>query len=113
MHEVSVASEILQIVSENAKESNIKKVDKIILQVGEFTCIEDSLLQFAFEAMKEKGICENAQLFIKKIKATSYCDNCKEEFEVSYRNRLCPKCNNFGCNIVKGYELYLESIEGE
>ncbi|MBE6066471.1 MAG: hydrogenase maturation nickel metallochaperone HypA [Clostridium lundense] len=113
MHEVSVASEILEIVLENANESNIKKVDKIIIQVGEFTCIEESSLQFAFEAMKEKSICENAQLLIKKIKATSYCDNCKEEFEVGYTNRLCPKCNNFSSNIIKGYELYLESIEGD
>lgn len=113
MHEVSVISEVLQIAFETALENNLKKIDKIVLQVGEFSCIENSSLQFAFEAMRRKSICENAELFIKKIKATSYCDRCKEEFEVSYTNRLCPKCNTFGCNIVKGYELYLESIEGE
>lgn len=113
MHEVSVILEVLEIVEKDAKENNLKSIDKITLQVGEFTCIEESSLQFAFESMKKESICEHAKLLIKKIKAISYCDNCKEEFEVSYTNKLCPKCNNFSFNIIKGYELYLESIEGD
>lgn len=113
MHEVSVITEILEIVEKNAKENNLKSIDKITLQIGEFTCIEESSLRFAFESMKQESICKDTKLLIKKIKATSYCDDCREEFEVNYTNRLCPKCNKFSFNIVKGYELYLESIEGE
>ncbi|WP_432409223.1 hydrogenase maturation nickel metallochaperone HypA [Wukongibacter sp. M2B1] len=113
MHETAVISEVLKTVDENIKAYGLKRVDKIILGVGEFTCIEESTLRFAFDAMAKGTVCENSRLILDKIEATAYCDNCKETFGISYTKKLCPKCNKYSCNIVTGYELLLERIEGE
>lgn len=113
MHEISIISEVLEMANENAKIYNIKRIEKIILKIGEFTCIEENTLRFAFNSMSAGTICENAKLILEKIKASAYCDNCKENFNISYTKKLCPKCNKYSCNITTGYELLLERIEGE
>ncbi|TCO74628.1 hydrogenase maturation nickel metallochaperone HypA [Marinisporobacter balticus] len=113
MHEVSVVAELFEIIYENVNRYNLKRVDKIILRIGEFTCIEENGLRFAFEGMSKETICENAALIIQRIKARAYCDACKESFYINYTNKICPKCNQFSSNIMTGYELLLEKIEGE
>lgn len=113
MHEVSVAMEIIEGINNNIKIYNLKSVDKITLSIGEFTCIDENSLRFAFFSMSKGTIFENAKLAINKIKAISYCDYCKEEFNITYTNKICPKCNKFSFNLIKGDEIILESIEGE
>lgn len=113
MHEVSVASELLDIIFINAEIHNIKEVKKIVLKIGEFTCIQENALRFAFKAISKKTLCANAQLVIETVKAAAYCENCKQCFDINYTNKICPKCGQFSFNITTGYELLLESIEGE
>ena len=113
MHEISVMSEVFRIINENVKTNNLKSIDKIILKIGEFTCVEENALRFSFEAMGKETICEKAKLIIEKVKGSAYCHNCKENFYISYINKICPKCNKFSSNIITGYELLLDRIEGE
>ncbi|WP_129597824.1 hydrogenase maturation nickel metallochaperone HypA [Anaerophilus nitritogenes] len=113
MHEVAVMTEVFEIINENIKIYNLKKIDQILLKIGEFTCVEEHALRFSFEVISKGTICENAKLIIQKVKASAYCDNCGETFYICYTNKLCPKCNQFSSNIITGYELLLEKIEGE
>ena len=53
MHEVSIMGEIFEIINENVINHNIKKVNKVVLKIGEFSCVEDSALKFAFEAFSK------------------------------------------------------------
>ncbi|HAN09662.1 MAG TPA: hypothetical protein DCP90_03510 [Clostridiales bacterium] len=62
MHEVSVVSDMLNIVYENAESHNIKSINKIVLRIGEFTCINEGSIRFAFECLCKDTICENALL---------------------------------------------------
>lgn len=113
MHEISVVSNMLDIIHENASENNIKTITKVVVDIGEFTCIEESSFRFSFETMKIGTICENANLIINKIKPSAKCFNCNEVFNITYTNKLCPNCNTFSSNIITGYELLVNSIEGE
>ena len=113
MHEVSIVSDMLNIVYENVQLHNMKSINKIVIKVGEFTCINESSLRFAYECLCKNTICENTKLEIKKIKASAYCDNCSKIFSISYTNRVCPICNKFSKNVVTGDELTVDSIEGE
>lgn len=113
MHEVSIVYDTIQMVEKHSQEANIKSVDKIILKVGEFTCVKEDSLIFAFESLSENTICDNAKLIIDKVGAKAYCDDCKEEFSIDFMNKTCPKCNKYSNNITSGYELILSRIEGE
>lgn len=67
MHEMSTTQGVLEIIDENIKNYNLKKVNKVVLEIGEDSCIEENNLKFSFEAVSKGTICENAQLIIKKI----------------------------------------------
>ncbi|RDY23133.1 hydrogenase maturation nickel metallochaperone HypA [Romboutsia maritimum] len=113
MHEISIVYDTLQIANENGEKNNIKKIDKIFMKIGEFTCVEESSLKFAFESLKKNTICEDAELIIEKIKAKALCNYCNKEFIIDFTNKLCPKCNRYSSNITSGYEIMVWQIEGE
>jgi hydrogenase nickel incorporation protein HypA/HybF len=113
MHEVSIMGEVFEIIEDNVVNHNIKKVNKVIIDIGEFTCVEESALRFSFDTMKIDTACEDSDFIINKIPATAKCDDCGEVFNVSYTNKLCSICNKFSNNILTGYELSLQTIEGE
>lgn len=113
MHEVSIMGEVFEIIEDNIKSHNIKKVNKVVIDIGEFTCVEESALRFSFDTMKIDTTCEDSDFIINKIPATAKCDDCGEVFNVGYTNKICPLCNRFSNNILTGYELSLQTIEGE
>lgn len=113
MHEVSIIQDMFDIIEENIENHNIEEVSKIVVKVGEFTCVEEHALTFAFEAISKDTKAENAELIIKRVKATAKCEDCQEIFDISYTNKKCPVCRKFSNNIISGYELILSEIEGE
>lgn len=113
MHEVSIIGDLFQIIEEQIIENKLKKITKVVLSVGEFTCVEEEALRFAFQAYAQDTLVEGAQFVIEKIKATAYCQQCSSSFEVSFTNKICPTCGAYSSKILTGYELQLESLEGE
>jgi hydrogenase nickel incorporation protein HypA/HybF len=103
----------IDIVLEKAKEYNFKTIKKITLNIGELSGVMDESLNFAFKELKKDTILEEAELYIDKIKATAYCEQCNKNYHIDHFNKLCPKCGSFAAKIVNGYELYLYAIEGE
>lgn len=113
MHEVSIVSNIFEIINENIKVHNLKKVSKVILKIGDMTCVEENAIRFSFEVFSKGTPVEKAELIIKKIKSSAFCENCSETFDVSFLNKICPKCNTFSSNVITGYELQIDELEGE
>lgn len=113
VHEVSIMGDIFQILNENVTNHKMQKVNKVVLKVGEFTCVQEDALQFAFQAFSKDTEAEGAELVIDRVEATAKCSNCEEIFKVGFLDKACPKCKTFSNNIVTGYELLLQEIEGE
>jgi hydrogenase nickel incorporation protein HypA/HybF len=113
VHEVSIMAGIFEIISDNVDEHKLKKVNRVVLQIGEFTCVEESALRFAFEAYSKDTEAEEAELVINRVKATAKCDNCGRVFDIAFTNKICDHCGTFSSNIVSGYELLLSEIEGD
>ncbi|MEG0371469.1 MAG: hydrogenase maturation nickel metallochaperone HypA [Clostridium sp.] len=112
MHELSMISSVIQMTNEIARSNSIDKVTKVIIQIGEMTCVENHGLIFAFDAIKKDTVCSKATLEIQNIKAKAYCRGCNKEFYIGFTTRVCPKCNEYSSDIVAGEELLLYRIEG-
>ena len=52
MHEGAVCREIVDIVTEAAAVNDIIKVYEIVVSVGEYSCVNESQLNFYFDIMK-------------------------------------------------------------
>lgn len=113
MHEVSIMESTMNIISEKARENDLKVVSKITIKIGELSGVMPDALTFAFNSLSRGTIAEGAEFLIERVDATAMCDECGIIFEIDHFNKLCPKCNKFSANILSGYELYVNTIEGE
>ncbi|GFP78180.1 hydrogenase maturation nickel metallochaperone HypA [Clostridium fungisolvens] len=113
MHEVSIIQEVINITQNTAAENNMKRVDKITLKIGELSGAMIDSLVFAFNIIRQGTLVETSELEFIKVEAKAKCDNCDIIFKIDHFNRLCPTCNEFSNNVISGYELYIETIEGE
>ncbi|RII36533.1 hydrogenase maturation nickel metallochaperone HypA [Clostridium chromiireducens] len=113
MHEVSIINGVIDIVLEKARENKLKNINKITLKIGDFSGVMKDSLMFAFQSASKETALDNTELIIERVKATGECSNCNIIFEIEHFNKLCPKCNEFCCNILTGYELYIDTIDGD
>lgn len=113
MHEVSIMESVIKIVLENAEENNMKRVSKITLKIGELSGVMSDALNFAFSCLSKDTITEGADFVIEKVEAMAICDECNIEFKIDHFNKLCPNCKKFSSHIISGYELYVNTIEGD
>lgn len=113
MHEMSLMSELFKIIQEYVSEYNLSKVSRVMLKIGEMTCVEDSSLEYTFHLFARGTEVEGAELVLKRIDAVCECQFCGERYKVDYTDKLCPACRNYNYNLISGDELLLESLEGE
>jgi len=113
MHEVSIMENAIKIVLEKAKENNLRNISKITVKIGKLSGVMSDALVFAFGSISKGTIAEGAEFLIEKVDATAMCNDCGIVFEIDHFNKLCPNCSKFSTNILSGYELYVNTIEGE
>lgn len=113
MHEVSIIQNVVGIVCTKASENNLEKINKVSLKIGELSGVCEDSLRFAFNAVSKDTIVEDAELIIEKVEATAKCNSCNISFKIDHFNKLCPKCKKFCDNVLSGYELYINTIEGD
>ena len=110
---MSVMGEIFSIIKNSVNKYKFKKITKVVVRLGEMTCINDDALRFAFQVFSEDTIAEEADFVINKVEARAECSNCGHVFKITYTDKLCPFCNTYSDNIINGYELFLDEVEGE
>jgi len=113
MHEVSIIQNVIKIVTDKAIENKLAKVNKVSLKIGELSGVSQECLNFAFEICIIDTMLEGSTLEIEKVDAVAECKDCKQEFPIDHFNKLCPCCNKFCSSIIRGYELYVNTIEGD
>ena len=95
-----------------AKEKNIIKIGKVVLQVGEVSGIVTDLFSDCWNYFKVKNeILKDSTLVIETLPAVTFCDNCKKEYETVKYGRQCPYCGSYETWLVKGNECIIKEIE--
>ena len=66
MHEGAVCREIVDIVADAALANDITKVYEIVITVGDYSCINESQLNFYFDVMKKDTCMADAYIKVEK-----------------------------------------------
>jgi hydrogenase nickel incorporation protein HypA/HybF len=111
MHELAITQSMIELVKEHAEKANATRVGKINLIVGELSGFVDECVQFYFDLMSRGTVMEDAQLSFKRVPTTGRCRDCGKEFEIQELDWICPSCQGNNIQLVKGNELFVESIE--
>ncbi|MCK4923484.1 MAG: hydrogenase maturation nickel metallochaperone HypA [Spirochaetes bacterium] len=66
MHELSIAEELLQIITNKALQVGIHKIEQINLKIGEFSGVLPDALVFAFEMLSKDTMTEGVRIEIER-----------------------------------------------
>lgn len=115
MHELSIAQDLFKIVREKAMANNLKRITKIRIKVGAASGIEEDLLMHSFiDHIFPGTIAEGAVLEFIKEPVEAKCKNCGGLLNTHQNfGTTCPTCGSFDIEILRGKDIYLESMEGD
>ena len=112
MHELSLAQNILDIVSDQCVRSGYKRVESINLRVGRASGIMPDALLFAFDAIKSDSIARGAVLHIEEVPVSGHCSGCLQSFMVEEEYILtCPLCGGRDFKVTGGREMEVIDME--
>ena len=110
MHELSIATGIVELAEEYAARENAKVITKIEIEIGVLSGIVLDSLDFAMEFAIKNTMLEHAEIHIVEIPGKAKCSSCNWEFELNDLLTPCPKCQTYNPEIVLGKEMRVSSI---
>lgn len=111
MHELSLCQAMMEIIKHHENNLCGKKINKIILEVGQLAAIDPSSMQFAFEAVSSGTLAENAKLEFIEIEGKAICDSCQKTVKLKHYYDACEYCGRFSLQITQGDGLLIKSME--
>ena len=111
MHELSVASSLVELVSEHAAQQKADCVKTIHVRLGELSGFRRALY-FCFDRVSRGTVCDGARLIIEDVPLTVHCEHCDATKRPGARyNFRCPTCGMPTPKVVTGREMQVTAIE--
>jgi hydrogenase nickel incorporation protein HypA/HybF len=94
VHEMGIALNIYDICKKTLAQHGAGRLESVRVAVGELSALEPELLEFAWQAVTERGPDAGCRLEIDWRPAHQFCPACKEEKPRSPGSwlRVCPDC---------------------
>jgi hydrogenase nickel incorporation protein HypA/HybF len=92
MHELSIASAILDSVAAEVARRPGSRATKVGVRIGEISGIDADALAFGFEALVKNSEWEPLSLAIEHRPRMQRCRSCAHEFAAANSETVCPKC---------------------
>ena len=110
MHEIGVLFEVVKTVEKFAQENNVKKIETLVLQIGELSSMVPRYMKNLYPAAIEGTILEDSELEIQVLPANALCKDCNKVFNLITNKGICPKCNTANFDILSGKEFFIKEI---
>jgi hydrogenase nickel incorporation protein HypA/HybF len=113
MHELSIASSILETVRAEKERHPGARVLKVGVRVGELTGVDPNSLTFCFESLVGGTDLAPLALEIEPRPRRHRCPRCAHTFQVVDYEVSCPACGAGETQLISGDELELAYLEVE
>ena len=113
MHELGIASSILEAVQAEAKKHPGAQFNVIGLRIGEVAGVDVDALTFGWEAITKDTKWELLKLQVEQLPLRNRCKLCGFEFPVKDYNITCPECGRMETENISGDELDIAYMEIE
>jgi hydrogenase nickel incorporation protein HypA/HybF len=111
MHELSIATKLVELVTDHLPSGDVK-VLSVRLRIGAISCVHADSLRFSFELVTRGTPLQRAALQIDTVPVSIYCTICNSiETIEGIQSFRCPTCQTPSADIRSGQELELQSIE--
>jgi hydrogenase nickel incorporation protein HypA/HybF len=119
VHELAMATQLVEAVLEEAKKNDAKKVSEVNLTIGKLTFLGVDQMRFSYGILTKDTIMQDSKLVIKEKDGVIECSNCgfkgpipiKDDpaYHVPMPSLKCPKCGKLA-KVVEGKECTIDSI---
>jgi hydrogenase nickel incorporation protein HypA/HybF len=113
MHEMGIASSVLEAVRVEAARHPGSYPCRVGVRIGELAAVDPSALDFCFNALTRETDLESLQLEIEICPRRHRCLDCGTEFGVKDYDFECPRCRSSRSTCFSGGELELTYLEVE
>lgn len=111
MHELSIAQEIIHIVTAQQAEHGFEKVNIVRVRAGALSGIEPESLRFSFEVVRQGTVAAEAVLEMDIEPMTLVCRQCGFSIVDSHGPICCEKCGSVDMKVDAGGELDVVSLD--
>ena len=113
MHELSIAQNLIELVSDHAEREGASRVRCIHIRLGELSGFQRALY-FCFDRVSRETVFDSARLAIEDVPLTVRCDHCDDVKRPGARyNFRYPTCGMPTPKVVTGREIQVTAIELE
>jgi hydrogenase nickel incorporation protein HypA/HybF len=115
MHELSVATRIVELIAEQLDGGpGAVRVTRVRVRIGPLSGVVPEALVFAFDAATAGTMLAGAALDVEAVPLVAHCPACDADRELPGPQRLrCPACGGATPDVVSGRELDVVSVEVE
>ncbi len=107
MHEMSLAQELLERISEKCDNRPLLKAE---FEIGSMSGVVPEAFSFCAETVFKDTFGEEIELVFNTIKAKARCI-CGNKYAIKEIFDPCPACGEFSREIIEGKDLSVRSIE--
>jgi hydrogenase nickel incorporation protein HypA/HybF len=111
MHELSIATSIVDTVLQEIQRKNLPSVQTIALRIGALSCVDPEALRFGFESIIADTPLAKTKLEIEFVLVQGKCRTCNNEFTVKDFVFACPFCDSGRIEMTRGDELDIAYLE--
>jgi hydrogenase nickel incorporation protein HypA/HybF len=111
MHELSIATGLVETASRSAAENGASRVLHVYVRIGSLSGVEPEALSFCFPIAARETVCEGAELHLEMVPGAGTCAKCGTQAEVRDLLAPCPGCGEWPLRVEGGREMQLESLE--
>ena len=111
MHELGIATSILDCVQAEAHRRPDVHITKVGVRIGELAGVDIDSLQFGFECIVKDTDWEGLVLAVESIPRVQRCPKCAHEFRMNDYDPQCPQCGEFATQCISGEELDIAYME--
>jgi hydrogenase nickel incorporation protein HypA/HybF len=110
---MALCESVLGILQKEAVTHGFRRVKRVQLRVGAFSCAAPAALDFCFQVVARGTLAEGARLDIVRTPGQAWCMACGETVSLNERYDRCPQCGTYELQITGGDELRVNELEVE
>jgi hydrogenase nickel incorporation protein HypA/HybF len=110
LHEMSLASAMLEQLQRIAREQGARRIVEVEVVCGVMQQVVPEALELAFEAVTAGTLAEGACLKITEEALQARCRACGQPYEPEIYDFACPSCGQAQAELTAGRDVVLRTV---
>jgi hydrogenase nickel incorporation protein HypA/HybF len=110
LHELGILIEVIETVENFAIKNALKKIDTLVLQIGELSSMIPRYIEACYPAAVDGTMLQETKLKIEILPGNAICKKCNKVFNLIENHSKCPYCGSEDWEILCGKEFMIKEI---